>query len=45
MGFNSGFKGLMTKINRNLVVVVPDTALVRPQIVFRYDARLGMEEE
>jgi hypothetical protein len=35
----------MTKINRNLVVVVPDTALGRPEIVFRHDARLGMKEE
>jgi hypothetical protein len=34
----------MTKINRNLVAVVPDTALGRPEIVFRHDDRLGMKE-
>jgi hypothetical protein len=36
---------LMTKINHNLVVVDPDSALGRPQIVFRHDARLGMKDE
>jgi hypothetical protein len=35
----------MTKINRNLVVVVPDTAFGRPEIVFSHDARLGMMDE
>jgi hypothetical protein len=35
----------MTKINRNLEVVVPDTALGRPEIVVRHDARLGMMDE
>jgi len=35
----------MTKINHNLMVVDPDTALGRPQIVFRHDAWLGMKDE
>ena len=35
---------LMTKINRSLVLVVPDTALGRPEIVVRHDARLGMKD-
>jgi hypothetical protein len=35
----------MTKINRNLAVVVPGTALGRPEIVVRHDAQLGIMDE